>query len=85
MSRKENNSMNENEIRREIRVTKKLLSFIDQKLEEVISNERLTGADSQRIDAAVSQSDETFLALSKERRALLRLLNNQLTSDSDKE
>jgi predicted nucleic acid-binding Zn-ribbon protein len=85
MSRKENNSMNENEIRREIRVTKKLLSFIDLKLEEVISNERLTGADSQRIDAAVSQSDETFLALSKERRALLRLLNNQLTSDSDKE
>lgn len=76
--------MNENEIRREQKVTRKLLQFLDKRLEEIISNERLTGADEKSTPAG-TQNDETFLALSKERRALLRSLRTQLASESDSE
>ena len=75
--------MNENEVRRESKVSKKVLVYIDKRLEEIISNERLTGAGNA--NAAVSQSDELLLSLSKERRALIRLLSNSTKSDYSEE
>lgn len=68
--------MNENESRREIRMSKKILISLDQRIEEIISNERLTGAD-KFVDAAVSQNNELLVLLSQERRNLLRLISKQ--------
>lgn len=65
--------LNQQELNREERITKKLLVLLDERIEE-LSKERLTEFD-QKIDTAVSL-DVLLLSLSKERRALLRTLKS---------
>lgn len=65
--------MNENEIRREIKITKKVLDCIDRQLEE-LSKERLTGLG--KADSSSFAKQELLLELSKERRALIRMISH---------
>lgn len=65
--------LNQQELNREKRISKKLLVLLDERIEE-ISTERLTEVE-QKFDTAVSL-DELLLSLSKERRALLRTLKS---------
>lgn len=70
--------MNENEINREVRLTRKLLLYFDKQLEELINLERLTGM-SNKATSAVSPDNQIIIELSKERRALIRQLHSSVT------
>lgn len=61
--------LNENEHRREIRLTKRLLVYFDREIERVLNDERLTGDISEIPTAGTLRTE--LLLFSEERRQLL--------------
>lgn len=62
--------INEHELRREIKLTKKLLIYFDQEIEKILKDERLT--EGKTLTAGTLRSE--LLDLSVERRQLLQQL-----------
>lgn len=62
--------LNESELRREVRLTKKLLNYFDQEIEKVLQDERLT--EGRTLTAGTLRAE--LLDLSGERRQLLSQL-----------
>lgn len=62
--------LNESEIRREVRLSKKLLNYFDRKIEKILLDERLT--EGKTLTAGTLR--EELLELSNERRQLLSQL-----------
>lgn len=67
--------LNENELRREIRLTRRLLVFFDREIEKELSDERLTGVVLENPTAGTLR--QNLLSLSYERRQLLYQLTGR--------
>lgn len=65
--------LNENELRREVRITKKLLAHFDREIEKILNDERLTEVCfSKNLTAGTLRLE--LLELSNERRQLISQL-----------
>lgn len=65
--------LNESEIRREVRLTKKLLNYFDREIEKLLLDERLT--EGKTLTAGTLRTE--LLDLSTERRQLISQLVNR--------